>query len=152
MLDHGWEPDQITNTSIWKGYTIVQNPTKHSAYKRPLNISMCADSMTDSKLEWEALSISYIWHNSARMGKILNKCHNFEIFSTHVWTEWYLWRGQLAVPGQTTLCHSKKNHISWPHLDDQVEAFKVMVFPLNIEFWGNFEAHSHIFPICKIIS
>ena len=40
-----------------------------------------------------------IWHKSARMGEILNTCHNFEIFRALVIPEWSLCRGHLLVPG-----------------------------------------------------
>ena len=63
-----------------------------------------------------------IWHKSAIMGDILNEYHNFNIFSTSVWPECYLSRGQLAVPGQTS-CRQSKN-ITWHHLEEHVEAFQ----------------------------
>ena len=76
-----------------------------------------------------------ICHTSSRTGEILNSCSNFEIFSTFVWPEWSLCRGQLAVPGQKCWRQSKHFvHISCPHLDDQVEAFQVVVLPEILNF------------------
>ena len=49
----------------------------------------------------------HIWHKSARMGKILNPCRNFDIFSTSVQIKWFLCRGKLAVPGQKSQGKSK---------------------------------------------
>ena len=77
-----------------------------------------------------------IWHKSARMGKILNPCHNFKLFSTLQFSEWFLCRGHLAVLDHKCWRQSKNVvHISWLHLDDQVKAFQVGVIPgiLNFE-------------------
>ena len=69
------------------------------------------------------------------MGKILNPCHNFEIWHTYVSLEWFLCRGQLAVPGHKSSRESKNVvYISWPHLDDQVEAYQVGGIPGNLSF------------------
>ena len=60
----------------------------------------------------------------------------FKIFSTLISPEWLLCRGQPAVTGHKSPMESKNAvHISWPHLDDQVEAFQVEDIPgiLNFE-------------------
>ena len=72
------------------------------------------------------------WHKSA------NPCHNFESFSTSVWPEWSLSRGPLVVPGQTSQHQPKMLFIS---------VNPTCGLSWNIEFWGNFEAHSHIYHI-----
>ena len=46
--------------------------------------------------------MSVVWHKSARMGEILNPCHNFEIFITLVFLEWSACRDHLAIPGVPT--------------------------------------------------
>ena len=59
-----------------------------------------------------------------------------QMFGTSVGPEWSLGRGQLAVPGHKSPRQSKNViHTSWPHLDDQVEAFQVGVISgiLNFE-------------------
>ena len=56
------------------------------------------------------------------------------MLSTSVGPEWSLCRGQLAVPGHKSPRKSKNViHTSWPHLDDQVEAFQVGVTPIILK-------------------
>ena len=87
-------------------------------------------------------------------GGDLESMSSFGNFSTSVWPEWSLCRGQLAVPGQTSWLQSKNvSHISWPHLDAQVESFEVGVIPGILNFdvaWGSF-TYSHVFIICNTL-
>ena len=63
-----------------------------------------------------------IWHKSARMGEILNIFYNFNIFIVLVC--WKLSRQRRRWRQSQNFVHT-----SWPHLDEQVEAFQVGAIP-----------------------
>ena len=89
-----------------------------------------------------------IWHKSARMGKILNPCHNFEIFRALVFPEWSLCRGHLItnVGGS-----SKKLFIPVDPL--RMTRYKLSRLRLfrNIELLGSFAARLNIINSCNLI-
>ena len=78
---------------------------------------------------------SHIWHKSVSLCKISKPCRILEMFNISVWPERFLCRNQLVAPGHKSPRESKTViQVSWPHLDDHVEAFQVGGIPEIFNF------------------